>query len=212
VTVTGSNGCTATDQIVITGSCTVDFADLPDDGLPGTGQGDYHTLASNNGPSHGIITGLKLGNNIDAESDGQPSTNGDGDDNDLDGDDDDGATIGATYDIVPGGTIRIPISVTNTTGNTAYLVAWIDWNGDGDFNDPGEEVVNINDGAGFPPYLTIPIPTTATTGTDFGMIVRLSNTQPTSPEGYLSSGEVESYLIDVNCPAQICLPVQATKN
>ena len=212
VTVTGANGCTNVGSVVITGSCTVDYADLPD-GTAGTGAGDYQTLSANNGPSHGIITGLSLGASVDAEGDGQPSATGNGDDTDVDGDDDDGVVVGATYDIVPGGTIRVPIVVTNTTGNTAYLVAWIDWNGDGDFGDVGEQVATLNDGSGsFPAYLEIPVPAGATTGTDIGLIVRLSNTAVTSPDGYLNSGEVESFVIDVNCPAQICLPVQTTKN
>ncbi len=211
VTVTAANGCTATAQEVITGECTIDYADLPD-GTAGTGPGDYQTTSANGGPSHGIIDGLSLGTQIDAEADGQPTANGDGDDTDGTNDDD-GVVVGPTYDIVPGGTIRVPVTVTNTTGNTAYLVAWIDWNGDGDFDDPGEQVISINDGTvPFPEYLEIPIPSTATTGTDIGFIIRLSNTEPTSPGGYLSSGEVESYLIDVNCPTQICLPVQTTKN
>ena len=211
VTVTGTNGCTATSQVVITGSCNTDYADLPD-GTAGTGAGDYQTLSANNGPSHGIISGLSLGTIVDAEADGQPSVNGDGDDTDG-SDDDDGVMVGSTFDIVPGGTIRIPVTVTNTTGNTAYLVAWIDWNGDGDFDDPGEQVVSTDDSGGpFPAYMTIPVPSTATTGTGLGMIVRLSNSVISSPEGYLTSGEVESLLIDVNCPTQICLPVQTTKN
>ncbi|MCB0519222.1 MAG: hypothetical protein KDD27_09795, partial [Saprospiraceae bacterium] len=208
VTVTGANGCTATAQEIITGSCTVDYGDLPDASVGG----NYSTTAADGGPSHGIITGLHLGTNIDADSDGQPSANGDGDDTDG-GDDDDGVVVGSTYDIVPGGTIRVPFTVTNTTGNTAYLEAWIDWNGDGDFDDPGEHVVSLDDSGGsFPGYMTITVPSTATTGTNIGLVVRLSNTQPTTPGGYLNSGEVETYLIDVNCPAQICLPVQTTKN
>lgn len=211
VTVTAANGCTAVDSVIITGGCTVDYGDLPD-ATAGTGPGDYQTTSANGGPSHGIITGLSLGTTIDAEADGNPSANADGDDT-TGSDDDDGVIVGPTYDIVPDGTIRVPITVTNTTGNTAYLTAYIDWNGDGDFNDPGEEVISLNDGTTpFPSYLEISVPSDAQEGTDIGFIVRVSNSPITSPDGYLSSGEVESYLIDVNCPAQICLPVTSTKN
>jgi hypothetical protein len=153
-----------------------------------------------------------LGGVVDAEGDGQPSAGADADDN-TGSDDDNGVIVGTSYDIVPGGTIRVPISVTNTTGNTAYLVAWVDWNGDGDFNDAGEQVASLNDGGGsFPAYMEITVPSTATTGSDIGVIVRLSNTNSMNPGGYYNTGEVESFLIDVNCPAQICLPVQAIKN
>ncbi|MEZ4954913.1 MAG: GEVED domain-containing protein [Saprospiraceae bacterium] len=212
VTVTGINGCTATAQEVLTGSCTVDYADLPD-GTAGNGPGDYNTTLANNGPSHGIIAGLTLGTNIDAESDGQPSANGDGDDTDVDGDDDDGVTIGSTFDVVPGGTIRLPYDGTNSTGNDANLVAWVDWDNDGVF-EAGEQVTPIvvpGTGA-FSGYLTIPVPEGAATGTNIGVLVRLSNSPITSPDGYLSSGEVESYMLTVNCPTQICLPATSVKN
>ena len=208
VTVTGANGCTSTASTDITGECTVDYADLPDASVGGS----YSTTQADGGPSHGIITGLSLGSSVDADADGQPSVGGDGDDTDGN-DDDDGVTVGSTYDIVPEGTIRVPFTVTNTTGNTAYLTAFIDWNNDGDFDDAGELVSQIDDGGGsFPTYLEIPVPANATTGTDLGFIVRVSNTNSSSPGGYLNSGEVESYLIDVNCPSQICLPATSTKN
>ena len=211
VTVTAANGCTATSQITITGSCTVDYADLPD-GTAGNGPGDYNTTSANNGPSHGIVTGLVLGSNIDAESDGQPSANGDGDDTDGT-DDDDGMSIGSTFDIVPGGTIRIPYTGNNSTGSDANLVAWVDWNNDGVFS-AGEKVTPIvvpGTGA-FSGHLTVPVPETATTGSNIGLLVRLSNSAITSPDGYLTSGEVESYMLSVNCPTQICIPATSIKN
>jgi hypothetical protein len=213
VTVTAYNGCTDEASITITGECTRDYGDLPDT-TPGTGPGDYQTTAGNNGPSHGIIPGLSLGTDVDAETDGQPSAGGDGDDTDLEGDDDDGMTIGVTIDIIPGVTIRIPFEVTNTTGDTAFVVIWIDWNGDGDFNDPGEQVAAVNDGTNpFPPYFDITVPTTGVaTGTDIGVIVRVSQTDNMTPGGYYDTGEVESFMINVNCPTDNCLPVQTTRN
>ncbi len=211
VTVTAANGCTATSQVTITGSCTVDYADLPD-GTAGNGPGDYNTTSANSGPSHGIITGLVLGTNVDAEGDGQPSAGADGDDTDG-SDDDDGTVIGSTFDIVPGGTIRIPYTGTNSTGNNANLVAWVDWNNDGVFA-VGEQVTPIvipGTGA-FSGNLVVAVPESATTATNIGVLVRLSNSTISSPDGYLSSGEVESYMLSVNCPTQICLPATSTKN
>ena len=60
--------------------------------------------------------------------------------------------------------------------------------------------------------IEISIPAGAETTNEIGMVVRLSNSPITSPDGYLSSGEVETYMIDVTCPTQICLPVTSTKN
>ena len=42
-----------------------DYGDAPDTGA-GTAQGNYETLASDNGPAHGILPGLSLGAEIDA--------------------------------------------------------------------------------------------------------------------------------------------------
>ena len=211
VTVTSTNGCTATSQTTLTGSCERDYADLPD-GTAGNGAGDYNTTLANNGPSHGIDTDLVLGTNVDAEADGQPSADGDGDDTDGTNDDD-GVTIGSTFDVVPGGTIRLPYNGTNSTGSNANLVAWVDWNNDGIFQS-GEMVapVVIPGTGAFDDHLSIPVPEGAVGGTPIGVLVRLSNSPITSPDGYLTTGEVESYLLTVNCPAQICLPATSVKN
>jgi hypothetical protein len=42
----------------------VDWGDAPDLG-PGVGPGDYNTLAADNGPSHTIVDGLRMGANVD---------------------------------------------------------------------------------------------------------------------------------------------------
>ncbi len=200
-----------TDKGVIT-VVECDYGDLQDL-TAGTGAGDYQTLEANNGPSHYIISGLNLGLTVDGENDGVSSGTATGDDTAGSPDDEDGVNIFPSLDIVPGGTIILPIEVLNTTGDTAHLEAWIDWNGDGDFDDPGEMVVNINDENNigtFPTSVTIAVPTDATTGQALGVRFRLSNTDNMTPTGQITSGEVEDYIIGINCPANICLPVQTT--
>ncbi len=44
----------------------VDFGDAPDTGL-GTSSGNYNTLATDNGASHTIIAGLRMGANVDGD-------------------------------------------------------------------------------------------------------------------------------------------------
>ena len=116
--------------------------------------------------------------------------------------------ISSSLNANPGGTIRLPLTVTNTTGDTAHIEAWIDWNGDGDFDIVNELVVDLKDNEDgiFPDYLTISIPTTAMTGSLLGFRVRLSNTNNMTPYGRVSSGEVEDYLLGIACPQAICLP------
>jgi len=44
-----------------------------------------------------------------------------------------------------------------------------------------------------------------------GFRIRLSNEDNMTPNGHIYSGEVEDYLIDVNCPPSICLPTATQK-
>ncbi len=194
------NTCRPYDEIkVIVYAC--DWGDLPDTTAM-TNSGDYQTFNANGGAVHQIIPELKLGSTIDGETDGQPSTNALGD-----GADEDGVAILSSLNIRPGGTFRLPLKATNITGDTAHLEAWIDWNGDGDFDDIGEMVIDIDDLSGFPAYLEITAPANIQTGGLLGLRVRLSNTNNMTPYGQINEGEVEDYLIGVDCP-QVCLPVK----
>ncbi len=190
-----------------------DYSDLPDLGSGTTGINDYETLDANGGPKHIIIPGLFLGDTVDADTDGMPDNMAAGDDNDG-VDDEDGVTIFPTLDLAPGITFNLPLAVTNTTGDTAYVEAWIDWNGDGDFEDANEMVADLKDNKDgvFPANLTITVPDGATTGSLLGVLVRLSNTDNMTPSGSINSGEVESYLIGIACPQVICLPLNIEIN
>ncbi len=189
-----------------------DFGDLPDIAMGTTGINDYETLEANNGPSHQIITGLFLGDTVDIDGNGIANALAVGDDI-VDGyDDEDGITILPSLNAHLGTTIRLPLNVTNTTGDTAYLKAFIDWNGDGDFEEANETVVNLKDNKdeGFPAYLEIAIPTNALVNSLLGFRIRLSNTNDMTPYGRVNSGEVEDYLLGVECARLICLPLAAT--
>jgi len=109
--------------------------------------------------------------------------------------------------IAPGGTMNIPFSAINTTGNIAHVEMWIDWNGNGDFADAGEMVINIDDATPFPNYLPISVPTTVTESQLLGVRIRLSNTDNMTPYGAVDSGEVEDYLIQVDCEDETCIKI-----
>ena len=180
-----------------------DWGDLPD-GSVITQAGDYQTTNANNGPSHEIISGLLIGTSVDEESDGQQSTAADGD-----GADEDGFTFPNTLNINRNVIIRRPLNITNTTGTTAHLEAWIDWNGDGDFDDTDEMIADLSDdGAGNfgVSTLTVNVPSNATQNQALGVRFRLSHTDNMTPYGQVDSGEVEDYLISVGCPLEQCLP------
>ncbi|HHB78270.1 MAG TPA: hypothetical protein ENK85_03430, partial [Saprospiraceae bacterium] len=181
-----------------------DWGDLPDVAA-GTAAGDYESLAANNGPRHIIDPNIRLGSTNTSESDALQNSN-------ADGDTDDGLTLSGNENWVPGQTLSIPFSATNTTGSTAQLEAWIDWNGDGDFDDAGEMVADLDDAASFPPALLITVPTNALQSQPLGFRVRISTTDNMTPLGEISNGEVEDYLITVSCPASSCLPTTWTKH
>jgi len=119
-------------------------------------------------------------------------------------------TIFGGLDIIPGGTIRLPLDYTNTTGSPAHIEAWIDWNANGEF-DAGEMVFDeVDASAGTYDLITINVPTDAVTDEFLGVRIRISNQDNMTPYGHASEGEVEDYLIRVDCKSQICLPAKFT--
>ena len=154
------------------------------------------------------MTGLSIGNTVDDELDGQQSMAAMGD-----AGDEDGFNLSAVV-ADPGGTFDLPINVTNTTGMTAYFDVWIDWNGNGNFNDPGEMIANLSDdGSGNfgQSNITVNVPAGATFAEDVGFRARLSHTDNVSPLGPADSGEVEDYFITIGCGPQLCLPITIVK-
>ena len=129
---------------------------------------------------------------------------------DLDNDDDeDGLSIFSSMNVRRGGMIRLPLVAINTTGDTAYIRAWVDWNGDGAFDETNELIANIQDNANgvFSPYLEVNIADNAVINQLLGFRVRISNTPNLTSLGVAYSGEVEDYLLGIECPQAICLPI-----
>ena len=179
------------------GTGDYDWGDNPDTGNS-TGTGNYLTLNSDNGPRHEIVPGLFLGSDIDAEGDGQPTTDADGDDNNGTPDDEDGVTV-ADLTMSEGSSAAVRVNATNTTGGTALLVGFVDFNKDGDFGDAGERVITtVPDGsnnAQFTLNFTVPSGSAGTTYARF----RLSRSAVASLEyGECFDGEVEDYEVTIN--------------
>ncbi|NBC17678.1 MAG: T9SS type A sorting domain-containing protein [Bacteroidetes bacterium] len=154
-----------------------DWGDLPD---------PYPTLSADNGPSH-ILTGSGpfLGAGVDKDPDGQPRPFADGDDKDQDGDDEDGIVF---LNLPSGGTGEIEVTV----GRAGQLDAWIDFNDDGDFADPQEQIARaVPLGVGVHLY-TFPVPQDV--GPRFARF-RFSGNGNLPPTGEAPNGEVEDYQI-----------------
>ena len=169
-----------------------DYGDLPDAG-PGTGPGDYQVLISDNGPSHKIVTGLKLGASVDGETNGQQSANANGDGNDEDG-------IAAFPQFSAGQVATIDVSVMNMTAQAAILYGYFDWNKDGDFEDANEQSsVGIPVGTNGTVQINAYVPADVILNMPLGARFRLSTdvAAAASPQGQAPDGEVEDYLIQV---------------
>jgi len=159
---------------------SIDFGDAPELGTA------FPTTLANNGARHIIGSGLSLGATVDAETDGQPTASASGD-----GSDEDGVTFAA---LQSGG--NAGVTVIATVPGTAVLNAWIDFNRDGDWNDPDEQVFTdeaVNDGTN---ELSAVIPPAVTTGTTFARF-RLTSVGGQSYAGLATDGEVEDYQITI---------------
>ncbi len=185
----------------------IDYGDLPDGGT-GTGYLNYETDTLNNGPAHDVEEGFYLGARVDEEYNGQPDMTATGD-----GADEDGFTFPLHVQWTPGSHVRLPFSVSNPSGNQAELEIWIDWNGDGDFDDPNEWAADISDNGlgdfGRNGYITIYVPEDISPGLDIGFRARLSHENNMTPYGRIATGEVEDYLLRIDCDTNVCLPVRS---
>ena len=119
-----------TDLTLDFGLIEYDYGDLPDGSIANTP--DYPTKFANDGARHAIDGNTYLGGGVDDENDGQPSAGANGDD--ANGDDEDGVTF--LTPIMPGKTFTANIDASVN----GVLDAWMDFNGDGDFDDAGEHI------------------------------------------------------------------------
>ena len=146
-------------------------------------------------PVHDIVAGIRIGatNTVEPARYNSPTATGDlGDD---------GVTITQLRRSQTG---SATITVAGAAGR---LQGWIDWNGDGDFADAGEQIAtNIADnGAGDTNAaagiigISITVPATPTLNQTFARF-RWSSTFGLSPSSTASNGEVEDYALTIFGP------------
>ncbi|HYR28970.1 MAG TPA: IPTL-CTERM sorting domain-containing protein, partial [Thermoanaerobaculia bacterium] len=191
-TATSSSGTiTASDPSHYFGQALpLDFGDAP---------ASYPTLFANDGARHVTGAPVFLGACVDAETDAFASAAADGDDTNAGapvagscaaaGDDEDGVAFPAPLYIGQTASVDVVASAPCT------LSAWIDFNADGDWSDPGETLfaggTAIPAGSSSPSF---PIPSGATAGQTFARF-RCSTDGATNVTGQASDGEVEDYQV-----------------
>jgi hypothetical protein len=143
---------------------------------------------------------LKIGATTDSETAITANATATGDDT-TGSDDEDGVTVPAS--IVTGTTGSLTVNVTNTSGSTVYLNAWIDYNRNGVLTDSGEQIATntliVTGTSNSNRTVSFTVPATASMGTA-GVRVRLTSTSAPGPTGLKGNGEVEDYVITLACP------------
>jgi len=171
----------------LTGSAVeyLDWGDAPD---------SYSTLSASNGAVHTIDTNYYLGSYIDHENDGQPGPTALDDDNNDFYDDEDGVII--IDPIVPGSWGHVKV-IASTVG---YLNSFIDWNADGDWDEPDEASTTwtVNPGVNI---FYFSIPNDAVSGITYSRW-RYSQLGGLSFDGPASNGEVEDCRVFIQEPLE----------
>lgn len=170
----------------------VDFGDAPDP--------DFPTLFGNNGARHVLGSGVYLGGCVDAEINGQPFVGASEDDVSpgyevfgacTGNDDEDGVAF--TTPLCLGANAGIDV----TASAPCMLSAWLDFNGDGAWDDPDEELFPGGQGlvAGVN-SLTFYVPPNAFSGDTYARF-RCTTDGAVAYTGQASDGEVEDYRVTV---------------
>lgn len=158
---------------------------------------DYNAFSS---ASSTVVSTIRIGATTDSESNINSNALATGDD--LNGtDDEDGVTLPAS--LITGTSNSIVVNVTNTSGATVYLNAWIDYNKNGLLTDSGEQIAsNTTIATGTSNSnrtITFTVPAGATLG-NVGLRVRLTSNSSPGSTGNTGNGEVEDYLVQI-CPS-----------
>ncbi len=162
----------------------IDFGDAGDANNP-----TYPTMLANDGARHMLDGATFLGASVDPDPDGQPDGTATGDDNDGNNDDD-----GIIFNpIVVGG----PAQITVTTSVAGYLQGWMDFNTDGDWADPGEQIfIDEYIHFGYTVCLNYLVPVNANLGLTQARF-RFSSMPGLTYTGLAQDGEVEDYEVEI---------------
>ncbi|HBV64586.1 MAG TPA: hypothetical protein DEF45_16370 [Rhodopirellula sp.] len=170
---------TNTAQVNIDVLPTQDFGDAP---------ATYPVTLADNGARH--VTGmLTLGTSIDEEIDGQASVDASGD-----GIDEDGVVQIADAITLPTANTKSSFEIVASQGGK--LDAWVDFNADGDWSDPGEQIANTFDATTGSNLISYLIPAGSAIGPTAARF-RISSAGGLNPTGGAPDGEVEDYLISL---------------
>jgi len=160
-------------------SLEYDFGDAPS---------PFPTLLASDGARHVIDPSVFMGTGIDNEPDGQPSADADGDDT-TGIDDDDGVSFDTQLRLATAASVTLQVSV------QGLLNGWIDYNGDGDWDDSGEHFLYDEKVFAGSNTIDFTVPATAEPGITTYARFRYSTFGGLNYTGEVLDGEVEDYLV-----------------
>lgn len=170
----------------------LNFGDAPDPF--GGSQGRYPTRFANDGARHVITDFARLGTDMFASTDGRPGATAS---TDLS---DDGVVFGTNYQVAGLFNKNIQTPITVTLSSPGFVDGWIDWNIDGDWSDPFEQVFSSE--AFGPDQLTrtflVSVPASAAVPSSMTSTFarfRSSTRGQLTPIGIAVDGEVEDYQV-----------------
>ena len=183
---------------------TADYGDAPDTTI-GAGVGDYNTLLTDNGPSHTVLAGLYMGAAVDGDTGTLQNAAANADDVDQSLPDDEDGLVNPTRDLTFtfGAQPTVNVIVSNTTDTEATLSGWIDYNGNGIFDNYWEraqatipagttnEIVS----------LTFPVLRCSYTETTYARFRLSTDPAAEEPIGPALDGEVEDYIVTIYAPS-----------
>ncbi len=164
----------------------IDWGDAPDD--------PYPTLLATFGANHIIDVDVFMGDFIDGEADGQPTADALGDDNNPTAGPDDEDGVDFLWPISAGNPCKVKVKA---SVNDAYLNAWVDFNGDGDWDDLGDQIFNDELLIAGDNFLNFLVPKGAVPGATFARF-RYSHQMGISYRGQAYDGEVEDYKVEID--------------
>jgi Ca2+-binding RTX toxin-like protein len=189
-----------------------DYGDAPDSG-PGTGPQNYQTTSDDGGPSHITVSGLFLGDGVDGEIGTRQNAAATQDDVIGLADDEDGVSNVLDLVVNAGVAPTVTLAVTNSTGNSANLNGWIDYNQDGVFDNATERAsAVVATGANEERVtLTFPIAPFSAVGQTYARFRLSTDSVAANPIGAASDGEVEDYTFSIVVPSSPQITASSTK-
>ncbi|NQT17348.1 MAG: FG-GAP repeat protein, partial [Planctomycetes bacterium] len=165
-----------------------DYGDAPDP--------DYPTLFASDGARHLVdLNGPFMGTFPDVEPDGQHDATATADDTDGNDDEDGLSNPQVDLALTVGAAPSVNVTVTNNTGVDATLYGWIDYNGDGTFDNATERASTVvPDGtSGGGATLNFPVAPWGSVTETYARFRFSTDAAASDPTGSASDGEVEDY-------------------